>query len=179
MKKLFFIGLIGLGFFEVFKIYFIIPMPGSQQWDSLEFAYFLHFYRWILRGFFFALVLLESKKAFSNPPKWVPALGIDVVLFLLKSKKIVHDQIGILPFLLILSEDGQSFAAFKRTHKDQVFQLKNDTLYSDQATFDFIGKCLNSNAKNLVNLPSYQEFWHSWRTFHPFTETHNLIEPLL
>ncbi|WP_373521590.1 hypothetical protein [Aquiflexum sp.] len=35
----------------------------------------------------------------------------------LNSKKIIHDQIGNFPVLLILSKDGQSFAAFKRSHK--------------------------------------------------------------
>ncbi|MDO9552395.1 DUF3179 domain-containing (seleno)protein [Rhodonellum sp.] len=388
MKKLFFIGLIGLGYFEILKIYFIMPMPGSQQWAFLEFAYFLHSYRWVLRAFFLGLILLGSKNAFSTSPNWVPVLGIAAVLAiclffnykmiaermflepknlsfstgnsaaladsslvivvehageakaypiryiayhhqvrdvlggkeimvtycsvcrtgrvfepmvkgqpesfrlvgmdhfnamfedqttgtwwqqangegiigplkgetlpelessqltlgkflslypngkvmdpdpdflhkydslgkyefglikskltgtdilswkekswivgisingqakaydwnLLKTNKIIHDQMDILPVLLILSQDGQSFAAFKRTHKDQVFHLKNDTLFTDQATFDFTGKSLNHNSKDLEKLPAYQEFWHSWRTFHPFTETHNLIEPLL
>ena len=41
MKKLFYIGLIGLGLFEILKVYFIMPMPGSQQMESIDIAYFL------------------------------------------------------------------------------------------------------------------------------------------
>ncbi|WP_373521589.1 hypothetical protein [Aquiflexum sp.] len=51
--------------------------------------------------------------------------------------------------------------------------MKNDTLISDQTTIDFTGKSLNNNSKDLEKLPAYQEFWHSWRTFHPLTEIHN------
>jgi len=37
-------GLIGLIVIEITKIYFIVAMPGSHQWDSLAFAYFFHIF---------------------------------------------------------------------------------------------------------------------------------------
>lgn len=80
MKKLFFLGLIGLGIFEVLKVYFIMPMPGSQQWDSLSFAYFLHSYRWLFRFFFFALTIIGLKQTFSTLPIWIPTISILVVM---------------------------------------------------------------------------------------------------
>jgi hypothetical protein len=72
MKKYFYIGLIGLILLEISKVYFIMPMPGSQQWDSLALAYFLHSYLWIGRGLFLALIILGAKAALSSSVKWLP-----------------------------------------------------------------------------------------------------------
>ena len=47
MKNLFYPGLVGLALFEVLNVYFIMPMPGSQQMDSLDTAYFLHSYHFV------------------------------------------------------------------------------------------------------------------------------------
>ncbi|MBW3467620.1 DUF3179 domain-containing (seleno)protein [Arthrospiribacter ruber] len=66
MKAYFFTGFIGLSLLEVARVYFIMPMPGSQQWDSLELAYFLQSYRWIGRFLFGAMVILGAKSAFSS-----------------------------------------------------------------------------------------------------------------
>ena len=40
MKKIFWFGLIGLLLFEIANVYFIMPMPGSQQMDSIDLAPF-------------------------------------------------------------------------------------------------------------------------------------------
>lgn len=66
MAKYFFIGLIGLALLEIAKVYLIMPMPGSQHWDSLELAYFLHSYRWVGRIVFLGFILLGAKPAFST-----------------------------------------------------------------------------------------------------------------
>lgn len=58
MKKYFWLGLIGLLLFEIANVYFIMPMPGSQQMNSIDLAYFLHKWRWIFRGLFAAMVFL-------------------------------------------------------------------------------------------------------------------------
>ena len=42
MKKFFWLGLIGLLVFEVSNVYFIMPMPGSQEMNSIDVAYFLY-----------------------------------------------------------------------------------------------------------------------------------------
>ena len=62
MKKLFWIGLTGLLLFEVLNVYFIMPMPGSQQMNSIDLAYFLHAWRWGLRIIFGCLILLGIYK---------------------------------------------------------------------------------------------------------------------
>jgi hypothetical protein len=58
MKKYFWLGLIGLLLFEIANVYFIMPMPGSQQMNSIDLAYFLYKWRWIFRGLFAAMIFL-------------------------------------------------------------------------------------------------------------------------
>ncbi len=48
-RTLFYLGLVGLALFELAKVYFIMPMPGSQRIKSLDAAYALHTWRWAVR----------------------------------------------------------------------------------------------------------------------------------
>jgi hypothetical protein len=57
MKKFFWIGLIGLLLFEIANVYFIMPMPGSQQMNSIDLTYFLYKWRWIFRVFFLIMLI--------------------------------------------------------------------------------------------------------------------------
>jgi hypothetical protein len=63
MKKYFWFGLIGLLLFEIANVYFIMPMPGSQQMNSIDLAYFLYKWRWIFRGLFAAMIFLGLFKS--------------------------------------------------------------------------------------------------------------------
>jgi hypothetical protein len=72
MTRLFFIGAIALGLFEILKVYFIMPMPGSQHFDTLDIAYFLHTYRWYFRVVFVTMTLVGSLQAFQSEKKWLP-----------------------------------------------------------------------------------------------------------
>lgn len=58
MKKIFWLGLTGLLLFEIANVYFIMPMPGSQQVNSIDFAYFLYTWRWVFRGLFAAMIIV-------------------------------------------------------------------------------------------------------------------------
>ena len=58
MKKLFWFGLLGLFLFEIANVYFIMPMPGSQQMNSIDLAYFLYKWRWVFRGLFAAMIIV-------------------------------------------------------------------------------------------------------------------------
>lgn len=84
-KKWFYLGLFGLVAFEIAKVYFIMPMPGSQRMDSLDLAYFLHTWRWAFRGVFGLLAVAGAREAFRVERKWklilpvlalLPAAGI-------------------------------------------------------------------------------------------------------
>lgn len=70
--------------------------------------------------------------------------------------------------MIALSGDGQSFAAFQRNSNDEIFIIRNDSLVSDKNKYDFAGRSYNGS--KLRSIKAYQEFWHSWKTFHPDTE---------
>jgi len=78
MKKLFWFGLIGLLLFEIANVYFIMPMPGSQQMNSIDLAYFLYKWRWVFRGLFAAMIFLGLFKT-QWKRKWLLFFPIAIV----------------------------------------------------------------------------------------------------
>lgn len=82
MKRLFYIGLVLLALFEILNVYFIMPMPGSQQMNSIDLAYFLYSYRWFFRIGFVALIIAGTFSAFAVRKKWIPALALLPVIFI-------------------------------------------------------------------------------------------------
>jgi len=85
MRKSFLFGILLLITYEILKVYFIMPMPGSQKMNSLATAYFLHNWRWGFRLLYLALMLRGARISFKNRP-WLsvllllPCIGI-VYLF--------------------------------------------------------------------------------------------------
>ena len=75
-KKWFYLGLGGLVAFEIAKVYFIMPMPGSQRMNSVDFAYFLHTWRWAFRGLFVVLAVAGARDALAVRRKWLPLLAV-------------------------------------------------------------------------------------------------------
>jgi hypothetical protein len=75
MKKLFYLGILGLILFEVANVYLIMPMPGSQRMESLGPAYFLYQWRWLFRGVFGAGIVLGLLPAF-RASRLLPLAGI-------------------------------------------------------------------------------------------------------
>jgi len=82
MKKIFYIGVAGLALFEILKVYFIMPLPGSQRMDSLDVAYFLHSYRWFFRIAFTLMIIAGAFNAFQIKHKWIPALLLCAALYI-------------------------------------------------------------------------------------------------
>jgi len=72
MKKLFYVGIFLLIAFEILNVYFIMPMPGSQEMDSIDIAYFLHTYRWPLRIVFVLMIIGGCSSVFQSKRKWIP-----------------------------------------------------------------------------------------------------------
>jgi hypothetical protein len=87
----------------------------------------------------------------------------------LEKKGVINDEIAGMPIILALAKDGQSFTAFER-NVDEKFLLRNDSLISYKNKYDFSGTDKNGN--KLKRIKAYQEFWHSWQTFHPETDTY-------
>src|SRR5512138_330791 len=55
LGNLFYLGLLLLVLFEAARVYFIMPLPGSQRMRSIDVAYWLHTWRWTLRVTFAAI----------------------------------------------------------------------------------------------------------------------------
>lgn len=84
-------------------------------------------------------------------------------------KKIIYDVINNKPVVLILANDNKSFTVLQRINKDQKLTLNGNLLNDGQNTYTFLGKSINPLMNGLQPIKAYQEYWHSWRTFHPLT----------
>ena len=90
---------------------------------------------------------------------------------------VINDTVGGEPVLLALQEDGSSFHAYSRRMGTQVLTFTwNKQLHrlednGSHASWNWSGRCMEGPLKDsaLTPLNAYQEFWHSWSTFHPRT----------
>lgn len=87
----------------------------------------------------------------------------------LKKERVINDQVGEQPVVIALAADTLSFFAFERPSADAVFTLRNDTLFSAGNAWNLLGNVINGTTQPLKPITAYQEFWHSWSTFHPYT----------
>lgn len=85
----------------------------------------------------------------------------------LKKETLVHDEVGGVPIVLVLLPDQASFLAFVRPSADTRFELLGDSLIGGGVRYSLLGQ---GPMAALEPVPASQEFWHSWRTFHPGTE---------
>lgn len=89
----------------------------------------------------------------------------------LKKERVINSEVGNTPVALVLASDDKSFFAFIRSSKQENFIVKNDTIIGRENRYDLLGKNISSeSSNNLKPVNAYQEFWHSWQTFHPKTE---------
>lgn len=86
----------------------------------------------------------------------------------LMTDRIIQDTIANTPIVLVLASDNKSFFAFERKAVGVPVTLQHDTLLYYNRQFRIDGKGIDT-AATMKSLPAYQEFWHSWRTFHPAT----------
>jgi hypothetical protein len=87
----------------------------------------------------------------------------------LKEKVSIRERVGQQDILLLLSRDTQSFVVFEIPSNTRSHLWTGDTLFLDSVAYSFTGKSQNPKQSDLKRLKAYQEFWHSWRTFHPET----------
>jgi hypothetical protein len=89
----------------------------------------------------------------------------------------IQDTIGRHPVLLLLEKDTVSFHAYNRSLQgrtlffiqDKVADLLTDS--NTHSIWNGAGHCISGSLKDiqLETLAAYQEFWHSWKQFHPNT----------
>jgi hypothetical protein len=85
---------------------------------------------------------------------------------------IINDKIGGKPIVLALAADQQSFVAFIRPTETDIFTIHDDLLSANGKTYDLSGRDLAEPSRRLTQVKAFQEFWHSWRAFHPNTQTY-------
>ncbi len=90
--------------------------------------------------------------------------------------KVINDLIEGLPVVLALENDTSSFHMYDRLVDGVILNFKrgNDDVVIDEnthSTWSMDGVCVAGTMKGerLKPVQSYQEFWHSWSTFHPNT----------
>jgi len=83
----------------------------------------------------------------------------------LKTERVINDDVGSVPVVIVLASDGVSFAAFERPDTARL-AVRGDTLVGARGAYNLSGK---GGAGDLKPLFASQEFWHSWQTFHPNT----------
>jgi hypothetical protein len=110
MKKLFYIGLLGLALFEILNVYFITPMPGSQQFNTIDIAYFLYIYRWFFRIVLGLMIVAGSVSAFSIKRKWIPLVALLPVLALayLFNFQMTADHMFLQPQTLVFKSRAEN-----------------------------------------------------------------------
>lgn len=100
----------------------------------------------------------------------------------LAAKKLMEDSLAGVPLLLTMEDNGQTFYALNRAPGGRVLHFEADTtvkgvgtLLADKETksvWRLNGVCIFGPLKDSTLQPvqTYQEFWHSWQTFHPGTK---------
>jgi hypothetical protein len=87
----------------------------------------------------------------------------------LRREGVVNDVLGGRPVVLVLASDRTSFFAFERPAPTISFALRSDSLVAGAQAYALSGR---GHAGVLKSVSASQEFWHSWRTFHPGTTTY-------
>ena len=126
---------------------------------------------------------LERRDSLSWKDKsWVVAiqLGPDARAYdwiALQKVKVINDMLGTAPVLVVAAPDSVSFYTYSRIVKKETLSFSlsdNGQSMIDsktKSTWSWTGRCLDGELKDtwLTSVQSYQEYWHSWRTFHPQT----------
>lgn len=85
------------------------------------------------------------------------------------SKRVILDKLDTFPIAVVVTKDARSLFAFIRTSDAQQLSFRNDTLTDGSINYNLLGKAIDTTGQDLIQLPVYQEYWHSWRFFHPET----------
>ncbi len=94
----------------------------------------------------------------------------------LVKNKIIRDSLPGLPVVVTLEKDTATFHVFDRTVKGKVlsFVKSGNEQMTDhtKSIWTMDGRCIDGELKGekLRSIQAYQEFWHSWKTFHPETK---------
>lgn len=97
---------------------------------------------------------------------------------LLVKKQLLVDSISGLPLVITIEKDTASFHVFNRSLDGKILHFKkaNNNIHlidiNTGSLWNEDGKSIEGPlvGKQLQSIKAYQEFWHSWKTFHPDTK---------
>ncbi len=128
---------------------------------------------------------LEGRDSLSWKDKsWV--VGVPMGLYAkaydwndLMENKVINDQINGRPVLVAIESDSASFHTWLPIVKSDTLKfMYSDSLKSlidwqSNSVWNWKGECEAGkySGSKLESVQSYQEFWHSWKTFHPNTDS--------
>jgi hypothetical protein len=81
----------------------------------------------------------------------------------------VNDSLGGEPVVIAIASDNASFVAYERPDAGTRFTIRGDSLAAGSRIYALSGR---GTAGQLKPVFASQEFWHSWRTFHPGSKTY-------
>jgi Protein of unknown function (DUF3179) len=98
----------------------------------------------------------------------------------LVKNKVINDSVEGFPVVLALEKDTASFHVYDRQVNGNIlsFQKSGNDMLTDintNSSWNMDGICIDGKLKGerLTPVQAYQEFWHSWSTFHPNTSKYN------
>ncbi|MGF7214328.1 hypothetical protein GGR92_000468 [Spirosoma lacussanchae] len=130
--------------------------------------------------------LTRRDSASWKPKSWVIGVQQGVVAKaydwnLLQEKRVINDVVGGEPLVLMMAPDSASFGVWDRRTggRSLNFRYANRRLtdLETQSVWTWRGHCIAGPlaGQQLGSIPkAYQEFWHSWQSFHPQTKRYNL-----
>jgi hypothetical protein len=103
---------------------------------------------------------------------------------IIKKQSPIIDDLGAVPIVLVLADDGKSVRAFERTlegRKLEFFKKKDAVpiVLVDAETgseWDFTGKGISGSfsGKQLKQIPVLNDYWFDWKNYHPKTFVYEL-----
>jgi hypothetical protein len=93
-------------------------------------------------------------------------------------ERVINDTLNTIPIVIVLERDSATFRVFNRDSLE--FEFQNEKLFDKQTGSQWSwageGTAGPLAGKSLNVIQSYQEFWHSWKTFHPQTSQFKVSE---
>ncbi|MFT3933602.1 MAG: DUF3179 domain-containing (seleno)protein [Chitinophagaceae bacterium] len=95
----------------------------------------------------------------------------------LVKRELIQDSLPGTPILLVLENDAVSFHVWERNVNNQTLHFQKNKVQDNltdietKSTWNMNGLCTDGPLKGnqLKTVAAYQEFWHSWKNFHPAT----------
>ena len=96
----------------------------------------------------------------------------------LVKRSIIQDSLAQLPLLILLEKDTVSFHVFNRMQGSQALHFTWNSATQELrdvqtgSLWNLKGECIEGPLSGMAvqRIQAYQEFWHSWQSFHPDTK---------